>query len=141
MKKNLFKLLPVLLLGLTACGGGSKSSSGEGSSDRPETKDATILFFLDYNHADAENPYFQADWYFGVPLNRDELLDEGGNKLVDPTDDDASYTEFGHFLGWSIHPVVDDEKDLWNWESDVKEKDERGKYLQLYGVWVEKTSK
>ena len=140
MKKKLLTLLPVLLLGLSACGGNKSSSGGggEGSSERPTTKDAVVLFYLDYNHADEENPYFKAAWYFGVPLDRDQLLDEGGNKLVDPTDDKASYTEFGKFLGWSLHPIVDDEKDLWNWETDTKERDDRGKYLQLYGVWVEK---
>ena len=138
MKKNIFKLLPVLLLGLTACGGGGHSSSGGNeSSELPTTKDAIVLFFLDYNHADENNPYFQAEWYFGVPLDREQLVDADGNKLVDPKDSDASYKEFGHFLGWSMHPVVDDESDLWDFSKDVKEKDERGKYLQLYGVWVE----
>ena len=142
MKKKLLALLPVLLLGLAACNNGkSSSSSGEGGdSGLPDSKDAVVIFYLDYNHADENNPYFQADWYFGVPLNRDELVDKDGNKLVDPTDDKASYTEFNHFLGWSLHPVVDSEDDLWDWEHDTKEKDDRGKYLQLYGVWVEKTA-
>ena len=138
MKKNIFKLLPVLLLGLSACGGGgSDSSGGEGSSAIPTTKDAVVIFYLDCNHADEENPYFQADWYFGVPIDREQLVDADGNKLVDPKDSEASYPEFGHFLGWSMHPVIDDEKDLWDFSKDVKEKDDRGKYLQLYGIWVE----
>ena len=139
MKKNIFKLLPVLLLGLTACGGGNSSSSGGGDSgNTPTTKDAMITFYLDCNHADEDNPYFEAPWYFGVPIDLNQLEDENGNKLVNPKDSEASYKEFGHFLGWSLHPVIDDEKDLWNFETDVKEKDERGKYLQLYGIWVEK---
>jgi len=75
MKKNLFKLLPVLLLGLTACGGGGSSSSGgEGSSELPTSKDAILLFYLDYNHADAENPYYKTEWYFGVPFSK-RILD------------------------------------------------------------------
>ena len=120
MKKKLFKLLPVLLLGLTACGGGKSSSSGDGgSSATPTSKDAIVIFYLDCNHADEENPYFKAEWYFGVPIDREQLLDEDGNKLVDPKDSDASYEEFGHFLGWSIHPVIDDEKDLWDFSKDV----------------------
>ena len=141
MKKTFFKLLPVLLLGLTACGGSSgDSSGGQGSSGIPETKDAMITFYLDCNHADEDNPYFEAPWYFGVPIDLDQLVDSEGNKLVNPTDAQASYKEFGHFLGWSLHPVIDDEADLWDFSKDVKEKDERGKYLQLYGIWVEAAS-
>ena len=137
--KKLLKLLPVLLLGLSACGGGGSddSSGGEGSSALPETKDATILFYLDYNHADEENPYFKAEWYLGVTFTKEDLEDENGNKLVDPTDEMASYEEFGHFLGWSMHPVIDSEDQLWKFGEDVKEKDERGTYLQLFGIWVE----
>ena len=132
MKKNLFKLLPVLLLGLTACGGGGSSSSGgEGSSELPTSKDATILFYLDYNHADEDNPYYKVEWYLGVPFTKEEI------GLTDPTSDDASYPEFTKFLGWSMHPVIDSEDQLWKFGEDVKVKDERGSYLQLFGIWVE----
>ena len=139
MKKKLLALLPALLLGLSACGGSNDSSGGEGSSEFPTSKDAIILFYLDYNHADEENPYFKAEWYFGVPIDREQLVDENGNKLVDPKDSQASYKEFSHFIGWSMHPVIDDEADLWNFETDVKVKDERGSYLQLFGIWAEAT--
>ena len=135
MKKNLFKLLPVLLLGLTACNGGSNDSSNSG--DLPEEKEATIVFYLDYNHADEDNPYFEASWYLGVPFEIDDLEDEEGNKLVEPTAKDANYPEFTKFKGWSMHPVIDNDDQLWKFGVDVKEKDDRGTYLQLFGIWVE----
>jgi len=57
--------------------------------------------------------------------------------LTDPTNDKAASPEFGKFLGWSMHPVIDSEDQLWKFGEDVKVKDERGSYLQLYGIWVE----
>lgn len=131
MKKNIFKLLPVLLLGLTACGGGGSSSGSGNSSEMPTSKDATILFYLDYNHADEANPYYKAEWYLGVPFTKEDI------GLTDPTKDQASYEEFTTFLGWSVHPVIDSEDQLWKFGEDVKVKDERGTYLQLFGIWVE----
>ena len=133
MKKKLLALLPVLLLGLSACGGGGDGggSGAGGSSELPTSKDATILFYLDYNHADEENPYYKAEWYLGVPFTKEDI------GLTDPGEDKASYPEFGTFLGWSVHPVIDDEDQLWKFGEDVKEKDERGTYLQLFGIWVD----
>jgi len=140
-KKLLLKLLPVVLLGLTACNNGGNNSGASGSgfdpSDLPVTKDVTVYFYLDYNHADENNPYFKADWYAGVPLDRTQMVDASGQTLVDPTDSQASYEEFGHFLGWSIHPVIDSLDQLWNFSTDVKVKDDRGYVLQLFGIWVE----
>ena len=132
MKKKLLALLPVLLLGLSACGGGGGGESGAGgSSELPTSKDATILFYLDYNHADEENPYYKAEWYLGVPFTKEDI------GLTDPSADKASYPEFATFLGWSVHPVIDSEDQLWKFGEDVKVKDERGTYLQLFGIWVD----
>ena len=131
----MFKLLPVLLLGLTACGGGGGGgNSSGGSSQTPTTKEATILFYIDYNHADEDNPYYSAEWYLGVPFTKEDI------GLTDPGNDQANYPEFITFLGWSEHPVIDSDDQLWKFGEDVKEKDERGTYLQLYGIWVD-TSK
>ena len=136
MKKNLFKLLPVLLLALTGCNNGGNNSSNSGSGDIPTSKEATIIFYLDYNHADENKQYFMAEWYLGVPIDLTQLVDENGQTLVTPTDTQASYEEFNHFLGWSVHPVIDDPSQLWNFATDVKVKDDRGTYLQLFGIWV-----
>lgn len=134
MKKKLLALLPALLLTLSACGGGGGSSGGGeggGSSEMPTSKDATIIFYLDYNHADENDPYYKAEWYFGVPFTKDDI------GLVDPSIDLASYSEFTTFLGWSMHPVIDSEDQLWKFGEDVKVKDDRGSYLQLFGIWVD----
>ena len=133
MKKKLLMLLPVLLLGLSACGGGGNSSGGGegGSSEMPTSKEAKIYFYLDYNHADENNPYYKSEWYLGVPFTKEDL------GVTDPTSADASYEEFKTFLGWSVHPVIDDESQLWKFGEEVKEKDDRGVTLQLFGIWVE----
>ncbi|MCR4880169.1 MAG: hypothetical protein K5906_04365 [Bacilli bacterium] len=133
MIKNLIKVLPILfVLGLSACNKGSNTSSSTGSSELPTTKEATIYFFLDYNHAvDEENPYYIAEWYLGVPFTKEDI------GLVDPTSEDASYSEFKVFKGWSVHPVIDSDDQLWNFGEDFKEKDERGVNLQLFGIWVD----
>ena len=135
MKKKLLALLPVLLLGLSACNNGGNSSGGGGgggdSSTIPTSKEATIYFYLDYNHADETNPYYKAEWYLGVPFTKEDI------GLTDPTSDQASYQEFKTFLGWSMHPVIDDESQLWKFGEDVKVKDDRGTNLQLFGIWVE----
>ena len=134
MKKNLFKLLPILLLGLTACGGGGgggNSSGGGTSGDTPTTKDVTVLAYIDYNHADEDHPYHSAEWYFSTPFTQEDI------GLVDPKNDEANYPEFAKFIGWSLHPVIDDEKDLFEFGKEVKEKDGTPPFIVLYGIWGE----
>ena len=135
MKKKILLLLPALLMTLAACNnnnkGGGGGSGGHESGELPEDKEVTIYCYLDYNHADEENPYLKAEWYEGVPFSKEDI------GLTDPTNEQASYLEFAHFKGWSIHPIIDDLEDLWDFENDYKEKDERGYVLQLYGIWLE----
>ena len=133
MKKNILKLLPVLLLGLTACGGGGGSSSGGGSSvePTPTTKDVTVLVYIDYNHADEDNPYHKSTWYFNTTFTQSDI------ELEDPKPEDANYTEFNTFKGWSLHPIIDNDDQLFKWGEFKKEKDGTPPYVILYGIWVD----
>ena len=136
MKKRLFKLLPILLLGLTACGGGgsdasSTSSGGGGSSEIPPTKDVTILCYIDYNHADEDNPYHQAKWYYSKTFTKEDI------ELTDPDESAANYPEFKTFKGWSQHPLIDNDDQLFKWGEVTKELDGTPPYVILYGIWVD----
>lgn len=146
MKKKLL-VLSILTLALTACGGGntpssepsssaapsSEPSSSESSEPLPDTKDVTILCYLDYNHANQDSDaFYTAKWYFGVPFSKADI------GLVDPTSADANYPEFTTFLGWSLQPIIDSEDQLFNWGEYVKARDGSGSYVNLYGIWVSK---
>ncbi len=131
MKKNLLKLLiPTLLIGLTACNGEKKNSSG--GSELPDSKDVTILCYIDYNHADESNPYHRSEWYYDYPFSKEDI------ELVDPSSSQTKYEEFGTFKGWSTHPIINSDDQLFNFGVDVVEMnfEKPFPYLILYGIWV-----
>ena len=144
--KNI-KLLNVLLLAtslfaISACtsntggqGGDTPAPSGDtedegdeggegGGGSASDDKELTIQYFIDYNHADQDNPFYEVEWYSGT------TIPEPPSKPACP--DEA----FPTFLGWSAHSLVDDTKDLWDFKKD---KTDLGLYyLAIYGIWVAK---
>ena len=103
---------------------GDEGGKGEGGDSASEDKELTIQYFIDYNHADQDNPFYEVEWY-------------SGTTIPEPTSKPACPDEaFPTFLGWSAHSLVDDAKDLWDFKKD---KTELGLYyLAIYGIWVAK---
>lgn len=131
-KTNLFLLLACSALVLSACGGkGGKedniSSEEDSSSESIYTGPTSLFvaFFLDYNVADFDNPYYSYLTEQNTLLHEPEKC---------PTAEDAPDKNYPIFKGWSSHTVIDDDSDLWNFETDVVGYGERS-YLYFYGIW------
>lgn len=143
MKKKLLLLLPLIGMmlacspstpgGVTDTGGGHDTETDPGTpTDTPSksaTKDVRIICYLDYNHANESNPYHSARWYFNDPFSKADI------GLTDPTADMASYPEFTLFKGWSTHPIIDSDDQLFKFGVDMKAQDGNN-FLVLYGIWV-----
>ena len=111
--------LPLLLLCLTplvaSCG--KKTTVVE--------YEVTVTFYLDYNQVAAGNIY-----YTEVVMN--------GHKIEEPEKPTANQTPleaYPVFLGWSTKEVIDDTKDLWNFDKDKLQLENTSK-LSLFGIWV-----
>ena len=143
MKKKLLLLLPLIGM-MLACSpsapGGNTDTPGPGSDTETEpgpseshsaspTKDVRIICYLDYNHANESNPYHSARWYFYDAFTKEDI------GLTDPTPDMASYPEFATFKGWSVHPIIDSDDQLFKFGVDYKAQDGNN-FLVLYGIWV-----
>ena len=135
----LLLLTSMFLVGCTGNSSGNNSgnnggdtpvnpSGGDGGDDTPvvdPTVTITVNFYQDYNQVAAKNVYMS----MGVA---------NGSKLTKPADPTTSnYPEFPVFKGWSKKEVIDDVKDLWNFDTDVVAVTS-GKTLNLYGIWVAK---
>jgi len=93
-------------------------------SSLPEETDLIISFYIDYNNID--EPYATLNWYTGKPITN-------ANKPANPSQ--SMDPAFGKFVGWSSHTIIDDLKDLWNFETDVVPV---GSYtFELYGIWID----
>lgn len=123
-KKVIF--LPAIAL-LTACGGGGGGGGGTSQRDR----DATLLvhFYSDYNHFEEGESYLDAWWYYNRPIDKDKI------GLKDPTEAPDPY--YPTFLGWSLHPIVDEEQYLWDFTTDVVTEDMAvGGEIEFFGIYV-----
>lgn len=101
---------------------GKEDEDEENPGDVSDEKELTIQYFIDFNHADQENPFYEVEWYSGTTIPEPESI---------PTCPDPAFSKW---LGWSAHSLIDDKKDLWNFKTD---KSEYGTYyLAIYGIWV-----
>ena len=134
MKKLSFLLLAAAsMLAISGCtntpkGGGNSSEEEDSSSSSIYTgpTDLFVAFFVDYNTADFDHPYYSYKTQQGQLLSRPPQ---------EPTSADALDPAYPIFLGWSSHTVIDSDADLWDFNSDVVGLGERS-YLYLYGIWV-----
>ena len=132
--KYLF-ILSALTLVITSCGkknNSNNNNSSEGSEEESSTSstyygptDLFVAFYLDYNVADFDNPYYSYKTHQG------QLLTPPPNT---PTREDATDPTYPIFKGWSAHTVIDDDADLWDFSKDYVELGTRT-YLYLYGIW------
>ncbi len=131
MKMKKLLLLPVLALLLTGCNnnGGGKTPS-KYDPDNPTERDFKINCYLDYNHYDPDNPYYVAWWDFDTVFSKEDI------GLKDLTDADATDPYYSHFLGWSRHALVDEEKYLFDWNTPISEEEAVGGYIELFGIFV-----
>lgn len=98
------------------------SSSGGG--EDVIKRDVYVIYYLDYN---------QVDSFYSYKARTGDLVNRPDKAVSDNMAPDSA---FPHFLGWSAHPLIDDPKDLWNFEEDRIEGKDRVR-LYLYGIWVE----
>ena len=137
MKKMKFLFLTLvsslLLVGCTTGGNKEQTSSDEeqdssSSSEYYGPKDLFVAFFLDYNTADFDNPYYSYKTEQGKLLTPPPTT---------PTEEDAHDPAYPIFKGWSSHTVIDNDEDLWDFATDKVGLGERS-YLYLYGIWEAK---
>ena len=111
-------------------------SSEVPSSEQPSSsassevrKDFWIRVYFDYNHFDESEPLLKVMWQYGLPFTKEDI------GLTDPTTVPDPY--YNHFLGWSLHPIVDEEQYLWKFGEDVVTAEMAvGGYINLYGIFV-----
>ena len=149
MKFSKLLLVPFAALLLSACGGGgtpsqtpsseptiiSSEPAGESSQDEsgsgPVDPEMNLIlrFYLDYNHYEKEEPYYQTWWYLDRPFTKEQI------GLVDPTE--ASDPFYPTFLGWSRYSIVDEEERLWKFGTDtVSQNDTAGGAFEIFGIFV-----
>ena len=129
MKKLLLTSL-LLSLSITGC---SCSRHGSGDNKDPWDDDdepeivpgmpVTVRFYTDYNHTES------ADILLEYVSANGELLTQ---KPANPTT--SYYEEFTVFKGWSEKPIIDDDKDLWDFSTDVVAS--HTGVLRIFGIWV-----
>lgn len=92
----------------------------------PDDGKITIKFYLDYNQIMVDNCYatYKVD-------NNSKLTEP-----TRPTSADAPLPEFPVFKGWSKKQIVDNDADIWNFETDVVNLESGYKTFRLYGYWV-----
>lgn len=141
MKKAYLAFLPMLMV-LAACGptptssnvtSSSQTSSGQSqgsttsnssSSSQVEQK-LVVYFFVNYDQFDKTEAYDvqKVDW---------------GSKLTKPQNPTCPDEAYPTFLGWSEHPVVDDDRFIIDFDSYTVTKDTKIRELCIYGIWVSK---
>ena len=86
-------------------GGGGNTPTGD--------PDYTLVFYLDYNHYDPDDPYYTYDWYFDTPFTQEQI------GLTNPTT--APDPFYGTFKGWSRQALVDEDQYLWDFTKGFSE--------------------
>ena len=127
MKKLSLLLVGLATIALTACIQKKNPSGNSNSGDTPSINpnlDIVVNFYLDFNQVDAGNIYETKTVKNGSTVEAPTT----------PTSAQAPMPEFPVFLGWSKKEIIDDKKDLWNFETDKIET--FGTKYSLYGIWV-----
>lgn len=116
MKTKFFAFLSLVLLSLSlaSCGGVKVDKS----------KTITINFYVDYNYAAEGNIYHTCSVYLNA-----KITDVPEN----PTEN--IFNDFPNFIGWSTYQIINDTKDLWNFDKDIVQTTYSS--LSLYGIWTE----
>ena len=132
MKRLLVLLAAVSMIMFSGCGCKKKPSTSDSDTLSESISDSesinpdvviTVNFYLDFNQVEAK------EIYYTTQVNN-------GSKLQEPTKPTTPlYPDFPVFKGWSQKEIIDDVKDLWNFETDTV-KVVHGTSLNLYGIWV-----
>ena len=103
--------------------GDDKGGDGGDVTPIDPTLDITVNYYLDYNQVATKNIYISSTV-------------KNGSKLERPANPKtAPFPEFPVFKGWSKKEIVDDTKDLWNFDTDIVSVT-TGTTLNLFGIWV-----
>ena len=131
MKKG-FKLIASLLALMMVSGcscsvtpGPNPSDSQDESSQKTssiEAHEIVVKYYVDFNAFEGN----KRDVYHTqtVQLN---------DKLTKPANPTSTFPEFKTFVGWSTKPVIDEDKDLWNFDTDVVYTADDT--LIMFGIW------
>ena len=133
MKRLLVLFAALSLIMASGCSCKKKNSSNSDSGSISESTSVsesinpdvmiTVNFYLDFNQVEAK------EIYYTTQVNN-------GSKLQEPTKPTTYlYPDFPVFKGWSQKEIIDDVKDLWNFDTDTV-RVTRGTSLNLYGIWV-----
>lgn len=117
------KFLALLMSGLTILSLGACAKEEEKPYVPPAVPTKLfVAFYLDFTCHDV---------YHSYTTTTDVLLTPPDT----PTNAMATDPAFPNFLGWSSHTIIDNEEDLWDFETDMILSGERT-YLYLYGIWT-----
>ena len=127
--KLIASLLAMLMVSGCSCSVSPVSPSGEDTSSESTPKTSsieehqiTVKFYVDFNAFEAD----KKDVYQTQVVNLND-------KLTKPTNPTSRFPEFKTFVGWSTKPIVDEDKDLWNFDTDkVYTADDA---LIMFGIW------
>ena len=123
--KLIIGLLASTLILTTGCFKRNKGSGGSGGGDTSEDDGKiAVNFYLDYNQITA------GVVYESYRVNNKTKL----TKPADPTE--APLPEFPVFKGWSQKEIIDNDKDLWNFDTDIMEVKEGYRSFNMFGIWV-----
>ena len=133
MKNKLLRLvlLSTVMLTLGACqkgsnqqgGGGNNPGGGGDNPPGPVDNKITVKYYTDYTKMLQQEP----EVFYQVEV-------ENGAKLTKPaTDPTAPNPDFPIFKGWSHKEAIDDDADLWNFETGTVQT--TLKEFRLFGIW------
>ncbi len=101
-----------------------RGNSNSGDGDSEDDGKIAVNFYLDYNQITAGVVY-------------DSYRIENKSKLTKPADPtEAPLPEFPVFKGWSTKEIIDNDEDLWNFETDIMEVKEGYRTFNMFGIWV-----
>lgn len=128
MKKRfipLFLLLPLVFTGCANSKKGEEGKDGEDGGDTPSEELVTVNFYLDFNQKPAKIIYYTEKVSFGSKIT----------KPADPASPiDPAYPVF---KGWSTKEIIDDEKDLFDFNTKLTEDNvSYTKIFEVFGIWV-----
>lgn len=116
------------MFALTACKGfninsSSSSNESESSSSISDKDKITVTFYADFNQKVAKNIYKQYTLTWG-------------DKVPKPENPQKLNDDFPNFIGWSIHEVIDDENQLFDFNTKLSDEIiDSYMTLDLFGIW------